>query len=463
MLKIITRARKEVTTILASLKRGESFARSFSYLFSSKVLTILMSLLITPVLTRLYAPDAYGYLSVFTTITMNLAILSTLAYDSSLVVVKEESKFYNLFVFCAINSLFVAILLLFVLNIQSFNTLLKDLLDSDIDLNFEMVGMISFSAFIFPVAQFFPSWNVRRKDFGYAAMVGGVSQIISRACALTLGFFLGAPFYGLIASEIAAKLSVLIINAKKYFSSEWSQLVEVVSVKEIKQVVVEQGRYPKFVLPARYASLLASQLPVIIYSIFFNVTIVGNYGLANGLLQVPIVLLGNTLSPIILNKTVELKDNEVVLRKFVIRLLLAIIVVSMPIFLGIICLSEMLFPVFFGDSWRMAGNMASILAISAMPSLINIFSLPIFQVYNQENKILLFHMLHLVLCTLGMSMGALYGNYETALVVYTLTYALVMFIQTSYSFALLKIKMRLWILGSFVCLILAYLVKILFI
>jgi O-antigen/teichoic acid export membrane protein len=90
----------EIKSVLNSFRTKGSFTRNFSYLLSGRVITTLISFGVTPILTSLYSPEAYGYFAFFNAVGLNFALVSSFGYENALIIVKGEKKFYNLFFFC---------------------------------------------------------------------------------------------------------------------------------------------------------------------------------------------------------------------------------------------------------------------------------------------------------------------------------------------------------------------------
>ena len=68
---------------MVSMKRRKaSFAGDVLKLVSGTTFAQLLAILAAPVLTRLYAPDAFGILALFSSITGILGVIACLRYES---------------------------------------------------------------------------------------------------------------------------------------------------------------------------------------------------------------------------------------------------------------------------------------------------------------------------------------------------------------------------------------------
>ena len=66
---------------LKSARHKGSFARNAFYTSSDALVTILAQVILTPLVARIYGPEAYGIYGLFMSITMNLSTIGGLAYN----------------------------------------------------------------------------------------------------------------------------------------------------------------------------------------------------------------------------------------------------------------------------------------------------------------------------------------------------------------------------------------------
>src|SRR6186713_2063768 len=77
-------------------RRKGSFARHVLYSMSDAIASILAQLLLTPLVARIYGPEAYGIYGLFISIAMNLSLVAGLSYPNALMVPREEERFHHL-------------------------------------------------------------------------------------------------------------------------------------------------------------------------------------------------------------------------------------------------------------------------------------------------------------------------------------------------------------------------------
>ena len=60
-----------------------------------------------PIVTRLYAPEAFGLQSMFGSIAMLIAVFATMSYHSSLILPKTEDEAFIMFAVCIVLTLLI--------------------------------------------------------------------------------------------------------------------------------------------------------------------------------------------------------------------------------------------------------------------------------------------------------------------------------------------------------------------
>ncbi len=380
--------------IYRSFNQEGSFLRNSSYLFSSRVFTTIMAVLLTPILTRLYNPESYGYFSLINAIILNFSMVSSLSYDNALVIIKKEREFYNLLLSCVLLSLiFTSLLLLGLVSLTYFldnSYSLYEFLRAPYFITLTVVG-----GFIYANAQLFSKWNVRRAKFLFISKVWVSHQIMNKLVSLLLGYFY-APVFGLVLGELSGKVLSIFLNIRYNIIKEWKSLIRLLSKKESIRVLFQWKSYPKYILPDKYISMLVNQAPIFILSFYFGASILGNFSLSMSIIGLPIILIANTMSSVILKKTSDSKSNKEEIRQFIRKGVTLITLLLLPCFVILILFSDDLFSVIFGSNWLEAGRMASIIAAYSIVQMYQVFAMPLFQVYEKEKKALLINSFQLI-------------------------------------------------------------------
>ncbi|WMN07704.1 oligosaccharide flippase family protein [Marivirga arenosa] len=446
----ITKLNGELETILNSFKTKGSFTRNFSYLFSGKLLTVVLSLVVTPILTRIYSPEAYGYFSFFNAVAMNFAVVSTLSYEKALIIINTRKKFYNLLFACFLLTFILAFILYLIFQLLYFR---EGIFKLELGLDQLFIHLIVIACILYSLTIILSNWNIRKSQFKFAAKNGVISQVGSRFSSLILGF-ISAPIFGLALSEIISKSIIIFSNFRKNIYSEWKIIQRNVDFNEMKIVIKEQAAYPKFILPSTYINTLINQLPIFFITLQFGKEILGHYSLAVSILYLPIIVITNSLSSVVIKRINELKDNGQVLKQFVSRITLLLFIVTTPFFIIMILASKSLFPFFFGQNWSLAGVFGTIIGFYAIIDIFLIFSNSLMLVFKKERVVFKYQILQLLCSLLGLLPGYLLNSFQIALIGYGMVYFIFGLIKVQVSYRLINLQYTIQFTAIFLLLML---------
>ncbi len=371
---------------------------------------------------------------------MNFSVIGALSYEKSLVIVKSEKKFYNLFAACFLLVLIFATILYLILEAIYFfgESVNKIEIQTNFDqlyIHFIIIGCILYSS-----ATIVSNWNIRRSQFKFAAKNGVYSQIGSRSTSLILGF-ISAPIYGLVVSELVSKLIIVASNFYKNISQEWQLLKENIRLKEIYEVIKELIAYPKFILPSSYTNTLISQLPIFYISFLLGKEILGNFSLAVSIVQLPVILITNTLSSVVIKKISDFKNDVSALKIFLTRTINLLFLVTTPFFIVLILFSDLFFPILFGENWLLAGQFAVIISSYVIIDIFIVYANSIMLVFEKEKLVFRYQILHLIAATLGIIPGVILNDFKIAIIGYGLVYVIFGILKIHIALRLLKLNL----------------------
>ena len=345
---------RALVNYLASLIKGEqAIYKDTSIVFTGRVIVTLLALIITPILTRLYSPQAYGEFALFNSIVQNMVILGTLALPSAINVAKKEhiQKILNLTLFSIIGISVLISLGLLLVSATAKN-------------NFEYINFLKSYWYLIPVTflltsttLIFKALHLRLKAFSLTTKIGVAEAFAAKGVNLYNGY-LNLGGLGLIISDLIAKMisSVLLIYKlpKHYLSSIDLNLIDLRnSFKQFKQ-------YPLFVMPAQWASILSTQLILWFIAFHYSANDLGKYSMALALINIPLYILSNSFQPVITQKLVSVRDG--INEQFSFTSLLTILgIISIIVFGGFFLILPNWFVIFLGDKWEGIGLMIKIL------------------------------------------------------------------------------------------------------
>jgi O-antigen/teichoic acid export membrane protein len=398
------------------LLTGTTFAKFLPFLFALG-------------LARIYSPDNFGDFVFEMTIASILSILATAKYESAIILADSDKKSNNLFSFgiklsIVVNAVFFLLGLAVVrLGFLGNITLLHLLL------------IVLYSQF-FSLHQLLQCKLTRQKRYKTKA---GIE--IFRSVVIGAGQFLFFiyPLHGLMAGALLGQVVPILYYA---FKGELSTLKTIWTTPLYKnEEALRYINFPKYSLPSELLNFVSSQLPILVFKPLFGNTIMGLYSFSHRYISLPVQLISKSVSEVLVEKTVKLRDrktelSEVVLGLFKRQFLLGIVVFSI---LGL--WGKELFSLVFGKEWEQAGLMAQYLAPWLFAVLMGSPLSAIVTAFEHQKFSMVFNILLIVFRLSAILLGFYFTHsVDFTIIIYSLTGCLFFCYLTYYSLKLVGIK-----------------------
>ena len=316
-----------------------------------------LGVLVAPVITRLFAPEAFGVAALFASITGIVGVIACLRYQLAIMLPKTDEDAANL----------LGVSLFFVLVITGLTILAVLFAGNHIS---QMLSSPELSKYLrlVPVAVFingtflaFNYWNSRTKHFGRLSIARVVSSVATQTTKLGAGFagfvsggvLIGTSILGQLVSAIILGGQILRDDGRLFKAHiRW------------KKMIAGLKRHKKFPIYSTWSALIntaSHQLPMWFLAFYYSPNIVGFYSVAILVVSVPMRLVGDSLAQVFYqevsntyNQTGEMKN---VVEKVLKRL------ISFGIFpaLLLMLVGKELFIIVLGTQWAEAGVYVQIL------------------------------------------------------------------------------------------------------
>lgn len=339
--------------LINKLIKTEFFKDTITLLSGASSAQVIL-LLVSPILTRIYTPEDFAVLALFTALTTTIGIIANAKYDFAIGLAEKDSEAINLVALCIINSLIISTILLLVVALFP-NQIIQLLNNPNIESYLYYIPVITFLIGTFNTLNYY---NIRTKSFKNIAKANLYRQIASAFFQLLLGFLKDGPI-GLISGRISLHF---VGNYILLFSSiNLREKFNLISKNEIVRLAIRFKRFPIFSLPAQLSNVLSQQLNTIFISSLFSAASLGFYTLLNSVVNMPLSLIGKSFGNVYLQRATEEKNRIGNSRSIFLKILLLLSVVGVIIFVPLYFTAESLFSFVFGESWTIAGTYTKIL------------------------------------------------------------------------------------------------------
>jgi lipopolysaccharide exporter len=373
-----------------------------------------LGIVITPIISRIYTPDAFGVTAVYISIVTVLSALYSYQYDASILLPARKNDALNLLYICLILVTANTIIIIIV-SVLWGHFIITHLRIEDV-LPYRYLIPVSF--FLNGVYSSFSFWFSRQKRFKILSVTQVVSSLSSQSFKIVLGIMGLITGGSLIVSNIIGMMFAAIM-VFVLFMRESNPFTSVIVERQSTLL----RRYKKFPIYNTWSSLLnnaSQQLPTIILAYYFPLSIVGLYALGNMMLRMPIMFIGGSIAKVFYQKASESRSNKNNLEELVSEIFKRLFVYGLFPFIMLSILGEEVFTVAFGEQWSEAGIYIQILSMWMFLVLITSPLTNLFSIFDRQNVHLVFNIVLFVARIVTLVLGGQTGNPRIALSMYSL-------------------------------------------
>ena len=387
-----------------------TFVKDISILVTGTTFAQILTILASPILTRLYGPEAFGLFALFTSITSIIGVIACLRYELSIMLPESEEDAISLLSLCI---LIVTIISLLTVPIIWFGQVpLCQLLNApDLAPYLWSVPPFVFLSGVFLALNY---WNSRTKQFRRLAISRVTKAVTTTGTQIGAGFTQNAGGGGLILASVFGQLVATLVLAGQIWRDDYHLIKRSLNFQQMRDGFT---RYKKFPLIDTISSLLNTiswQLPAFLLAAFFSPVIVGFYALGFRMLQLPMSLVGSSISQVFFQRAAEAK-REGTLDILVENVFKVLIMIGLFPILILTFIGQEVFSVIFGQVWAEAGVYTQILSIWALIWFITTPLSLLYIILEKQEFGLKFNIANFVTRLGSLVIGGLLGSPEIAL------------------------------------------------
>lgn len=381
-------------------------------LASGTIISQIVVILCTPILSRIYSVDDFGYLSLFTSVITIAAVVSTGRYELAIGIPKSNKDSLSIFNLIIIIGGIISTIYLII--IFFFSKIFKlEILDGLFLKSWIYVAPVYI--FLIAILSAMLYWLQRNKLYKKITFINALQVILTTIFSLVLGFF--DIQSGMIISLVLAVFIVvlfIIFTEKELYRA-------IGDFKDIRLQAENFSNFPKFALLSDLSISISQQFIPILFSVLYSTTIVGFYSMANRMLRLPNIVITNAIGNVFRNDAIDeirKRGNCAVIYRNTFRKL---VVISFPIYLILFMISPYLFDQVFGNQWREAGVFARIISVFLFLEFIAIPLNSVYYIRNFQRRIMNLQILNAFFGGVAIFLGAyLFKDSKWSLILFSL-------------------------------------------
>lgn len=350
-----------MSVLLKTIKKTihqSTFGKNILMLAGGTVIAQVLNIAASPIISRLFSPDDFGVLSVYTSILSIVAVLVTLRYEFAIPIAEDDESAINVL---ALTLGSVGLISLVSLAVFSFfSSAIANLLNAQqLQPYFWLVSVGILASGIYTAFRY---WAFRNKDFKTITKTTVNQSVAHQAIILLWGFFIGGPM-GLIVGTLVGR-SAGIFTLSKDIRKDRTELLRSISLRETMRLAKRYVRFPLYSSWAAVLNSLGIQLPVLLLSSIYGTEVTGFFGFASKIVALPMTFVGVAVGEVFFSEASSIaRIDPKRLLSLSRRLIRKLVLIGIVPFSLLALFGPVLFSIIFGEAWREAGNYARILSL----------------------------------------------------------------------------------------------------
>lgn len=334
---------------------GSKFVRNVAIVASGTAMAQSVGVIFTPIITRIYGPEAFGLMGTFLSLGTIAASATALAYPFAIVLPKKDSDARAIAKLSLYISLFISSLAAIMIFFGG-------------EQLFVLIGAQAITAFamLIPLKMLFGAWLrvaqqwfIRKKQFAKTAKVEVLQAVIINSSKTFIGFLKPVASVLIIISTLGVGLQVLMLYLSRDRVKAKTDIPD--QVKEstpLLQIAKKYYDFPLYRAPVVLLDAVSTGLPILMLSAFFGPISAGFYTLGYKLLKAPTKLIGRSVSNVFYPKITKAAHDGKDLTKLIFQATLGLAAAGIIPFGLVMLFGPWIYKIIFGSEWIMAGEYA---------------------------------------------------------------------------------------------------------
>jgi O-antigen/teichoic acid export membrane protein len=397
------------TTVLKN-----SFFKNVLILMSGTIIAQIITVAVSPILTRLFSPSLFGVYGVYMSIVAIVTAVVTMRYDQALMLPKNNKDAAHLFWASLIVVTVVSLvsLIICVLFFRQIPTLLK------VTEFGWLVLLLPLSIFLAGVYQTLNSWSTRQKQFKRASISQVVRSSVAVGVQIPSGAVKASPA-GLIGGAVMGDFFASLVLAFQVNREDHKILGEGLHWHSIKHLGKQYSDFPLYSSTQNLFNAISQNIPLILLAKFFGPAVVGFYALGVRVLQLPMNLVLTSLRQVLFQKASEVYNSGGDTYALFKKTTLGLVAIAAVPAITVILFGPALFGFVLGKEWIVAGEYAKWLVLWLICMFVNLPAVLFGQIYRKQRALLIQDIFLLFFRVMAIFIGGIRKDPLLAIILYS--------------------------------------------
>jgi O-antigen/teichoic acid export membrane protein len=406
----------QIRTRINRITQSE-YIKNIAIVFSGTVIAQIISILLSPILSRLYDPNDFGIYALAMSIGVCIAAVVSSQYNNGIMLEEENNNAKLVVILSTLITILISLVLLAILAIIIFG------------FQFSFLEKVESAWILLPLYVFFSGvisslnyWNNRNKQYKVISKGRVISTIVTIASQIFLAFiFQVTPLFlllGLVLGQFCSFMYLVFSTSDLY-----KGLFENFFIVNVKSVALKHKRFLIFTSFSDLLDIFLLQLPIFILTKLVGTTQTGQFAFSNRLLAMPIRFVSSSVGEVFRQRAINENTQNGNCFNVFMKTFKGLFLISILPFMVLFIFAPDIFAFVFGEVWREAGVFTRIM----VPMFFFKFTVSpltyIYYISGKQKEDFILHILMLVLIVVSFYCGyEWFQSVNVALLFYSLCF-----------------------------------------
>jgi O-antigen/teichoic acid export membrane protein len=383
------------------------FVRNVAVVAGGTAVAQAITVAFSPVITRLYGPEAFGLLGAFTSVVSILTAIASLCYPYAIVLPPEDEDGLRLL------HLSLAVAVIMASLVAAIAVPFRDRIASLLGL--ETVApyllLVPIVVLLSAMSQAYDQWLIRKKLFRTSSGIAVAQALVVNAAKIGAG--IGAPGAGALIAIASGGYGLHALLAR-WASRATPQCVRSergpgwgLTDERMRSLAHEYRDFPLYRTPQIALNTFSRNLPVLMLTALFGPTVAGLYALGQRVLSLPATVISQAVGKVFEQRIAESAYQQRRLQPVLIKTTIGLAAIGLVPFGLVIAYGPSLFGLVFGPDWHTTGVYARWMALWLFFGFINVPSVKTVPLLSLQGHLLVLEVGTVLARVAGVVLGAL--------------------------------------------------------
>ena len=407
-----------------------SGVRNFAKLLSANVVAQIIGLIVYPILTRIYAPEDFGLLNLFLSISGVLVILSTAEYYNAIVLPKDDNEARKMIQLCFCLMLFLVVII--GVSVLFSNDIAKLFNTPDLAKYYWLMPILVLASGGWNIVNY---WYIRCGRYDKISTYQLFQSILSSGGKIGFGYA-GVLAGGMIYSVVFAPIMALCTSL--FGKIKITRVFNAFCLQDVFEVAKRYKNFPLYSLPRSFVNMLAGQVPVLLLTPYFGSQYVGWWSMALLLGFIPISMVSRSIYQVLYQYTTERVNSRLAIGPYFRKFTWGVLLIGCPVFALLFLIMPWLTSLFLGEGWEMTSTYLRWMLPWLLSSILTASTGFLSDIFMKQKIGFGFELLTAFLRVVGVVLGILLKDFSVAILCYALGTAIAITAQYIWLLSLVK-------------------------